>query len=114
MIDFIDNYYADKASVPDDGYDMQSAKKKAVSAVLPLIIKNELTPKQGLCLKYYYVNKKSQREIAALLKLSQPTVSRHINTAKQIVNDNMTGYPVRQIYAKLYTIYIIRQKTQLL
>lgn len=89
MIDFIDNYYADKASVPDDGYDMQSAKKKAVSAVLPLIIKNELTPKQGLCLKYYYVNKKSQREIAALLKLSQPTVSRHINTAKQIVNGNL-------------------------
>lgn len=86
MIDFIENYYMDKASLPDDGYDMQSAKSKAVSVVLPLIIKNELTPKQGLCLKYYYINKKSQREIADLLKLSQPTVSRHINTAKAVVN----------------------------
>lgn len=89
MIDFIENYYVDKSSLTDDGYDIQKAKNKAVSVVLPLIIKNELTPKQGLCLKYYYVNKKSQSEIAEILKLSQPTVSRHINTAKDIVNSNL-------------------------
>lgn len=35
MIDFIDNYYADKASVPDDGYDMQSAKKKPFRLCFP-------------------------------------------------------------------------------
>lgn len=89
MIDFIENYYIDKASVIDEGHDIQLAKNKAVSVVLPLIIKNELTQKQGLCLKYYYVNKKSQSEIADILKLSQPTVSRHISTAKDIVNSNL-------------------------
>lgn len=89
MVDFIDNFYFNKASVIDEGYDIQTAKDKAVSVVLPLIIKNELTQKQGLCLKYYYVNNKSQREIADILKLSQPTVSRHISTAKNIVNSNL-------------------------
>ena len=57
--------------------------------LIPLIINNELTQKQSICLRYHYINGKSQAEIAKMLKLSQPTVSRHINAAKSIVNNNL-------------------------
>lgn len=88
MIDFIEYYYNTEIT-SNEGYDMEIAKQKAISAVLPLIINNELTRKQGICLKYHFVNNKSQTEIAQMLKLSQPTVSRHINAAKNIVNSNL-------------------------
>ena len=89
MIDFIENYYHDTSLEKQDGYDEEMAKKKAFSTVLPLIIKNELTQKQSICLRYHYINGKSQAEIAKMLKWSQPTVSRHINAAKSIVNNNL-------------------------
>jgi DNA-binding MarR family transcriptional regulator len=56
---------------------------------VPLILENELSPSQYACLRYKYIFGKSQAEIANLLKLSQPTVSRHITTAKDIVNKNL-------------------------
>ena len=54
-----------------------------------VIMKNELTQRQNMCLRYKYINHKTQSEIADILKLSQPTVSRHISTAKDIVNKNL-------------------------
>lgn len=36
-----------------------------------------------------YINGKTQKEIANLMKLSQPTVSRHINAAKEILNNSL-------------------------
>lgn len=89
MIDFIDGYYYNRVSDNDDGYDREKANKIAFSAVLPLIMQNELSQKQNICLKYRYINHKSQAEIAEMLKLSQPTVSRHISSAKEIVNSNL-------------------------
>jgi RNA polymerase sigma factor (sigma-70 family) len=89
MIDFIDGYYYDKTKNIGDGYDKERAKKKAFSVLLPLIMQNELTERQNICLKYKYINNKSQTEIAEILKLSQPTVSRHIATAKEIVNNKL-------------------------
>lgn len=86
MISFIDEYMTDKNRFDDDGYDEQKILLKSISKVLPLIIKNELTPKQSLCLRLFYIHNKSQVEIARELKLSQPTVSRHIKTAKDITN----------------------------
>ena len=88
MIDFLDTYYFNQ-SFDSDGEDMENAKRKAFSTVLPYIMKNELTQRQSLCLRYKYVNHMSQNEIADILKLSQPTVSRHINAAKDIVNNNL-------------------------
>ncbi len=89
MIDFIDTFYRDTSHDRYDGYDEEMAKKKAFSTVLPLIMNNELTQKQSICLQYHYVNGKSQAEIAKMLHLSQPTVSRHINAAKSIVNNKL-------------------------
>lgn len=88
-MDFIDNYYFSQGIEYSDGYDVERARQKAFSAVLPLIFENELTQRQTLCLNYAYIQKKTQKEIAQILKLSQPTVSRHINTAKKIVNNEL-------------------------
>ena len=86
MISFVEEYMSDK-NVNNDSYesDGQRIMLKAMSKVLPLIIKNELTDRQSICLRLFYVHNKSQLEIAKELKLSQPTVSRHISTAKDIV-----------------------------
>lgn len=86
MISFVEEYMSDK-STHNDEYecDGQKIMLKAMSKVLPLIIKNELTERQSICLRLFYVHNKSQLEIAKELKLSQPTVSRHISTAKNIV-----------------------------
>lgn len=86
MISFVEEYMSNK-TVHDDECecDGQKIMLKAMSKVLPLIIKNELTERQSICLRLFYVHNKSQLEIAKELKLSQPTVSRHISTAKDIV-----------------------------
>lgn len=88
MIDFMDNFYNKDYSALD-GYDREKAKQKAFSTIVPLIMKNELTQKQSACIKYKYINHKTQSEIAEILKISQPTVSRHINTAKEIMNNSL-------------------------
>lgn len=88
MIDFLDEIYYDKSKY-NEGYEKQRASKKALAEITPLIMKNELTQRQNICLRYKYINNKSQTEIAEMLKLSQPTVSRHINTAKDIVNSHL-------------------------
>ena len=45
-VDFIDGYYYGQCT-NNDGYDRERAKQTAFSAVLPLIIENELTQKQS-------------------------------------------------------------------
>ena len=42
-----------------------------------------LTKRQKDCITYYFLNKKTQREIAILLGISQPTVKQHIDYAKK-------------------------------
>lgn len=90
MIDFVEAYMTDINAQKEDGFDDRKVLLTSVSKVLPLIIKNELTERQSLCLRLFYVYGKSQTEIARQLKLSQPTVSRHIKTAKDIVNKCLT------------------------
>lgn len=101
MIDFVEAYMTDKNSQKEDGFDDRKVLLTSVSKVLPLIIKNELTERQSLCLRLFYVYGKSQTEIARQLKLSQPTVSRHIKTAKDIVNKCLT-----------YCIYSVKQANE--
>lgn len=86
MIDFAEEYYIPLSSDEDD---MAIARKKAFSYVLPIIMEKELTPRQNACFKYKYIDNKTQGEIADLMKLSQSTVSRHISTAKDIINTNL-------------------------
>ncbi len=101
MIDFVDEYMTDANAYCDDGFDENKILMKAVSKVLPLIIKNELTERQSLCLRLFYVHGKNQTEIANRLKLSQPTVSRHIKTAKSITNKCLS-----------YCIYAVKQANE--
>lgn len=89
MIDFADEFYYNLTSTFGESDDKAIARRRAFSAVLPIIIDNELTPRQSTCFKFKYLENKTQDEIASQLKLSQPTVSRHISTAKDIVNNNL-------------------------
>ena len=85
MTDFIEACIKD-SSLDEGDIDSQRILIKALSAVLPEIIKNELTEKQNLCFRLFYVHGNTQSDIARKLKLSQPTVSRHIATAKAVIN----------------------------
>lgn len=89
VIDLIDSYYAGNVNSGTD-MDSQKISRSAISSVLPLILKNDLTERQRLCLKMKYAENLNQTEIAAKLKLSQPTVCRHIATAKSIVNNRLS------------------------
>ncbi len=102
MIDFVEEYMTDCNPFTEDGFDEQKIMMKAISKALPVIIKNELTPRQSLCLRMFYIHGKSQIEIARELKLSQPTVSRHIKTAKDITNKFLG-----------YCIYSVKQANEL-
>lgn len=87
MIDFISNCF-ERAykNDEDDGFDEQKVMIDSMKKVLPLILKNELTERQSLCMRLFYVHGKSQREIARQLGVSQPTVCRHIVTGKAVTN----------------------------
>lgn len=86
MIDFVEEYMSPQDTTDEFGFDEQRVMTKAMVRALPLIMRNELTPKQLYCMRMFYVYGKNQMDIAKDLKLSQPTVSRHIKTAKEIVN----------------------------
>lgn len=88
-IDFVERFYVSPHFEHSNGYDRERAGHFAFSKVIPLLMKEELTPRQSVCLQMKYVNHKSQNEIAELLKLSQPTVSRHITTAKETMNKHL-------------------------
>lgn len=57
------------------------ATRSALKAVLPQVIRRELTPQQRRCLELRFGKMMSQQEIARELHVSQPTVSRHLKTA---------------------------------
>lgn len=90
MIDLIDNYYVNQNVFDYSDIDTQKVSKNAVESVLPLILKNELTERQRICLKMKYVQNLSQMEISEKLHFSQPTVSRHIASAKDVVNNRLS------------------------
>ncbi|MCC8073931.1 MAG: sigma-70 family RNA polymerase sigma factor [Clostridiales bacterium] len=92
MLNFAEEYMTDANSY-DEEIDEQRIMSAAVSSVLELILKNELTTKQNLCLRMFYVHGKTQTQIARELKISQPTVSRHISTGRDILN-KFLGYCV--------------------
>ncbi|MCH5316519.1 MAG: hypothetical protein J1E05_00960 [Eubacterium sp.] len=89
MMDLIDSYYSGDDRDSGD-LDSQKVSRSAISSVLPLILKNDLTNRQRDCLKMKYVDELNQAEIAKRLGLSQPTVCRHIAMAKSIVNNRLS------------------------
>ena len=87
MIDFVEYCYYKNHQTNDDNYDKEKAMQKALEVVLPMVMDNYLTPKERICIKYKYELNKTQCEIAEMLRISQPTVSRCINNAKDKLND---------------------------
>lgn len=88
-MDLMDDIFFGFSYDKTEGYDREKARQRALKTVLPLIMERELTERQRVCLKYKYISGKSQEEIAYELHLSQPTVSRHINAGKEIVNNTL-------------------------
>jgi len=65
MIDLIDNYYSSNDTYNNSNstdIDSQKISKNAISSVLPLILKNDLTERQRSCLKLKYVNRRRNNE----------------------------------------------------
>ena len=89
-MDVLDKFYYSPSFDESDSKGAEFAKRKAISLVLNQIMDRELTKKQCLCLKYKYLYNKTQSEIAEIMGISQPTVSRHINAAKDIVNNELS------------------------
>ena len=98
MKDFVEEFYYHSDFDGEDGFDRERAERAAVAKLLPVIMERELTQRQSVCLRYHYVQGKSQQEIAELLQLSQPTVSRHLQAAKNIVNTELA-----YCYAAMHT-----------
>lgn len=82
MIDFVECVY-DNKNIESDNNKIRAAFMK----VLPLIIKNELTEKQRRSFEEKHLNNRTETEIAKLLNLTQPTISWHITSAKQKINN---------------------------
>lgn len=87
-MDLIEMYYYSPAA-DAAGITFSEAKRKAFAHTLPKIMENELTERQRVCIRLKYVNNLTQKEIAKKLGISQPSVSRHIVSAKSIVNDRL-------------------------
>lgn len=90
MTDLIEKYYKNANLIECGDIDSQEITKNAIASVLPLILKNDLTERQRLCLRMKYVQGLSQTEISRRLHLSQPTVCRHIALAKDVVNNRLS------------------------
>lgn len=84
MTDVIENCCF--AAARQEEFNTQAVTKNALLAVLPLVMEQELSPRQRACLRAFYVDGKSQTEIAKGLGLSQATVSHHIHAAKAAAN----------------------------
>lgn len=88
-MDFLDLYYYSDCMGENDNADMERASRQAFALVLAKIMEKELTERQRICLHYKYVKNMTQYEISQKLKISQPSVSRHIAAAKKIVNNKL-------------------------
>lgn len=89
MAGFIEEICAAPAGTDYEGVNYRSISRRAIKEVLPIIIEQDLTERQKICIKKSYYEGKTQSEIAEELLLSQPTVSRHIKTAQDIIRNRL-------------------------
>ena len=64
-------------------------KLNVLSAILPEIVKNELSKKQQQCIYLKFKKNLTQKQIGQELGINQSTVSKHITSAKEIISQNL-------------------------
>ena len=89
MAGFIDEICASPLANERGTVDYKAVSRRAIKEVLPIIIENDLTPRQRECIELKYYQGKTQSEIAQQLLLTQPTVSHHIKTAQEIIKNRL-------------------------
>ena len=96
MSGFFEEFMGSYNPFDSAGYDEQVIMRNSLFAVVPKIAKNELTQMQRICFEMFYFEKKNQKQIAAVLHISQPSVCRHLKSAKMII-EKIGGYCILSI-----------------
>ena len=60
-------------------YGANEKERNKMKSIMLKAVENDLTHRQRECITMYYFNNMKMREIAAVLSLTTPTVSRHIH-----------------------------------
>ncbi len=89
MAGFIEEICAAPLPAESTSVNYKSISKQAIKQVLPIIIEQDLTERQRICIEKRFYEGKTQHEIADELLLSQPTVSRHIKTAQEVIRNRL-------------------------
>lgn len=89
MAGFIEEICAAAPPAESGNYNYRSISRRAIKEVLPIIIARDLTERQRVCIEKCFYEGKTQSEIARELMLTQPTVSRHIKTAQDIIKNRL-------------------------
>ena len=90
MKDFTDIIYSSTEASAIGDISSQKIWRSSLCSVPPQITEKELTKRQKQCLEMKVIENMSQAEIAEALGISQPTVCRHIELAKKIVNNRLS------------------------
>lgn len=64
-------------------YSTNNESRELMKKILSKAILDELTEKQRICVTYYYLAGKKEKDIAYELGLNPSTVSRHISAARK-------------------------------
>lgn len=75
--DLMENMIADRGG-PEGGDERRAKLLRALRRA----VRGELTPRQAECVRLYYGERATDREIAARLGVTTPTVSRHLGKAR--------------------------------
>ena len=95
MSGFFEEFMGSYNPFDSAGYDEQVIMRNSLFAVVPKIVKNELTQMQRICFEMFYFEKKNQKQIAAVLHISQPSVCRHLKSAKMIIEKSLLALRAR-------------------
>ena len=63
---------------------LRSSEREGMTAqMLALALKQELTPRQMQLVRMYYIEQRTMRDIAAILKINPSTVSRTLKSSRE-------------------------------